>query len=187
MAGSHLGRPQKGSSQSTGDVSSSASGCRPEVGRYSRPMAKRRRNSARDYPRTARLNELLREIIAGVLDGIDDERLGWVSISGVEVDNELTRAKIYVSSLDDDPETAAAVLSEYRGRFRKAIGDQARMRKVPDLEFHSDPGIQAGSRVEQILARLEAEGSLGSTNDGPEPRESSRGSDDAPGVNPGEA
>jgi ribosome-binding factor A len=129
-------------------------------------MAKRRRNAPRDYPRTARLNELLREIIASELDGIDDDRLGFVSISGVDVDNELTRARVYLSSLAPDPSEMVEVVAEYRGRFRKAIGEQARVRRVPELEFYADPAIDSGGRVEQILAQLEAEGGLGDEAEG---------------------
>lgn len=124
-------------------------------------MAKRRRNAPRDYPRTARLNELLREVLAGELERLDDDRIGWVSISGVEVDNELSRARVFLSALDDaDAEAAAYVLREYRGRFRRAIGNEARLRKVPELEFAADPAIRSGGRVEQILAELERNGEL---------------------------
>lgn len=122
-------------------------------------MTKRRRNAPRDYPRTARLNELLREIVASELDHIDDNRLGWVSIAGVEVDNELTRARVFLSSLDDST-GAAEILDQYKGRFRKAIGEQARLRKVPDLEFVSDPAIASGGRVEEILSDLRQSGEL---------------------------
>ncbi len=120
-------------------------------------MAKRRRNSPRDYPRTARLNELLREVIAGEIERIDDDRIGFVSVSGVDVDNELTRAKVYLSALDDDPELLVEALEDHRGQIRKAIGDQARLRRVPELEFSTDPAIEAGSRVEEILAQLRAD------------------------------
>ena len=118
-------------------------------------MAKRRRNAPRDYPRTARLNELLREILASEIDQIDDDRLGWVSIIGVDVDNELTRAHVYLSALDvDEASRAVEVLTDHRGRLRKAIGNQARLRKVPELQFSLDPAIASGGRVEEILAEL---------------------------------
>lgn len=124
-------------------------------------MTKRRRNSPRDYPRTARLNELIREILASELDRIDDEDLGWVSISGVDVDNELTKAKVFVSALHADAASAAVdILQNYRGRFRKVIGEQAQLRKVPDIVFTVDPAISSGGRVEQILADLRKAGDL---------------------------
>ncbi len=123
-------------------------------------MAKRRRNAPRDYPRTARLNELLREILASELERIDDQRLGLVSISGVEVDNELTLARVFLSALDDELEDALAALRDHRGRLRRAIGDQARVRRVPDLVFVGDPAIESGGRVEEIIAELRESGEL---------------------------
>ena len=62
-------------------------------------MARRRSNRTREYQRSARLNELLREIIAEELERIDDDRLDWVSVVSIEVDNELTKARVYLSSL----------------------------------------------------------------------------------------
>ncbi len=123
-------------------------------------MAKRRRNAPRDYPRTARLNELLREIIASQIDRIDDDRMGWVSVSGVDVDTELTLARVYLSSLEDDMTGSVEVLEEHRGAIKKAIGDQARLRRVPDLLFITDPAIQSGGRVEEILSELRDTGEL---------------------------
>jgi ribosome-binding factor A len=123
-------------------------------------MAKRRRNSPRDYPRTARLNELLREILASELDRLGDDELGVVTITGIDVDKELTRAIVYVSSLDGDPAALLERLAGHRGQLKKAIGMQARLRRVPDLQFTADPAVEAGGRVEEILAELRDAGEL---------------------------
>ena len=123
-------------------------------------MAKRRRNSPRDYPRTARLNELLREILASELDRIGDEELGVVTVTGIDVDTELTRAIVYVSSFDEDSEAMLERLATHRGQLKKAIGSQARLRRVPDLQFTTDPAIRSGGRVEEILAELRDSGEL---------------------------
>jgi ribosome-binding factor A len=48
------------------------------------------------------------------------------------------------------------VLDSYKGKLRKAIGDQARIRRVPELEFFLDPAITASSRIDEILAEIEA-------------------------------
>jgi ribosome-binding factor A len=119
-------------------------------------MARRRqRNAPRDYPRTARLNELLREVIADEIERIDDDELGFVSVTAIEVDSELTLAKVYVSSLDDDIDAQIAVLGNHRGAIKKAIGSQARIRRTPDLRFVPDPSVQTGGRIEEILASLD--------------------------------
>ena len=55
-------------------------------------MAARRGSGGHRYPRSARLSETLREIIAEELVRIDDERLELVTITNIDVDNELNRA-----------------------------------------------------------------------------------------------
>ena len=47
--------------------------------------------SARQYPRTARLNELLREILADELEHLDDDRLQMLTITSVDIDGDLRR------------------------------------------------------------------------------------------------
>ena len=118
-------------------------------------MARRRSNRTREYQRSARLNELLREIIAEELERVDDDRLDWVSVVSVEVDNELTKARVYLSSLEENEDEIVKVLSEYRGQFRKVIGRSARIRRVPDLVFMIDPSIRSGNRIEEILSGLD--------------------------------
>jgi ribosome-binding factor A len=128
-------------------------------------MARRRHSGgARDFPRTARVNELLREILGDELERIDDSRLEWVSVTAVDVNAELSGATVYYSSLggeEADPEVLEA-LSEHRVRLQAAIGRQARMRRTPELHFRPDSGVRAGLRVEQLLAEL-------SEDDGPPP------------------
>ena len=118
-------------------------------------MARRRSNRTREYQRSARLNELLREIIAEELERVDDDRLDWVSVVSVEVDNELTKARVYLSSREENEDEIIKVLSEYRGQFRKVIGRSARIRRVPDLVFMIDPSIRSGNRIEEILSELD--------------------------------
>jgi ribosome-binding factor A len=128
-------------------------------------MARRRHSgSARDFPRTARVNELLREILGDELERIDDSRLEWVSVTAVDVNAELSGATVYYTSLggeEADPEVLEA-LAEHRVRLQGAIGRQARMRRTPELHFRPDSGVRAGLRVEELLAEL-------SEDDGPPP------------------
>lgn len=118
-------------------------------------MPKRRTNKKRDFQRSDRLNELLREVIAQELERIDDNELGLVSVSSVQVDNELSKAKVFLSSLDEESQILQ-VMDSYKGKLRKAIADQARIRRTPELEFFLDPAISASSRIDEILAGIEA-------------------------------
>jgi ribosome-binding factor A len=109
-------------------------------------------SSRRQYPRVARVNELLREILAEEIERIDDRRLGLATVTGVTVDGDLRHAKVWLSSMD---EAAAEALAENRWRLQSAIGRQARLRRTPELTFDADPGVAAGTRVDDILRSLE--------------------------------
>ena len=114
----------------------------------------------RGFERSDRLGELLREILADELTRINDGRLAFVTITGVDVDRDLTVASVYFTTMDLDPdaETAVAeVLGRYRRRLGAAVGNQAHVRRVPTLRFHPDSGMHAGARVEEILRSLRRE------------------------------
>lgn len=110
----------------------------------------------RGYQRTERLNELLREIIAEELTGQDDDDLAFVTITGVDVDRELDRAKVFYTSVDGDDDTPARrdALDRFRIKAKRAIGAQARLRKTPELVFLPDDVARSAERIDSILKQL---------------------------------
>ena len=92
-------------------------------------MARGRNNSGgHRYPRSARVGETLREIIAEELVRIDDERLTFVTVTGIEVDDELNRAHVYFDSLagEDGDDEIVEALTEHRVRLQSAVARQIR-------------------------------------------------------------
>ncbi len=118
-------------------------------------MARRRQTSSRRYPRTARLNELVREIVAEELERIDDERLGFLTITAVEVDPGIEHAKIHWSNLEASDEVVLEVLEEHRPRLQQAVNRQTHMRRTPILSFHADVVARGATRIEEILRDLD--------------------------------
>jgi len=112
-----------------------------------------RRGQNRDFQRSARVGKLMREILAGEIEEIDDERLDSASITGVDVDNELEKAVIFFDS--DDPTETEDALFDHSGRLRHAVSSQARLRRTPRLEFKHDEAVEGGGRIEDILAGLD--------------------------------
>jgi ribosome-binding factor A len=109
--------------------------------------------STHRYPRSARLNELLREVLAEELNLIDDERLEWVSITQVDVDSEMNHGTVYFDSMrgpDGDADIVEA-FTENRKRLQGAVGRQVRARKTPILDFKPDEVIRAAERIDKIL------------------------------------
>ena len=111
----------------------------------------RRDQPARQYPRTARLNELVREIVADELEKIDDERLELVTVTHVHVDPDMRHAVLEVTSLGEEEDAALEALGEHRWRLQGAIGRQARLKRTPELRFEVDRVIQQAAHIEELL------------------------------------
>jgi ribosome-binding factor A len=108
------------------------------------------------YPRTARVNHVLQEVVADEVErlGDNDPRLDLLTVTGVTVDPDLRHATVWLSSLSDD---AAAALAEDRVALQAAIGRQVRIKRTPLLTFAADPAVASGSRIEDILRRLDGD------------------------------
>ena len=126
---------------------------------------------ARDFPRTARLNHLVHEIVAEEIERIDDDRLGLLTVVAVDVEADLRHATVWYTSLagatgppgpeagaDDAGDGASSelveALAEHRPRLQAAIGRQARLKRTPELAFEPDPVAQSARRVEAILREI---------------------------------
>lgn len=117
----------------------------------SRP--RRPASSPHRYPRSARLNESLREVIADELTRIDDERLAFVTVTAIDVDSEMNRAIVYFDSLDgeDGDEAILDALGSHRVRLQASIARQVRSKKTPILSFRPDHAIRSAERIDRIL------------------------------------
>lgn len=123
-----------------------------------RPRSGRRApkgGSGHGYPRTARLAEVLREIIADELTRIDDERLELLTITAIDVDPEMNRAVVYFDSMfaADEDDRVIEVLNEHRARMQSSINRQMHARKTPILSFKPDEVIRSAARIEELLRK----------------------------------
>lgn len=112
----------------------------------------------RRYPRTARINRLLQEVLADELEKLsgDDDRLRLATITAVVVDPDLRHAKVlFDPGLDPGvTDEVAEALTEQRVRLQAAVARQVRLKRTPQLSFLSDSGVTTGSRVEEILREI---------------------------------
>jgi ribosome-binding factor A len=149
----------------------------------------RKRSGTHRYPRTARLNEVVREALAGELERSDDPRLELVTITGVEVTADMRHATVYYTGLgskdngwDPTPERAQEIddaLTHASSRFRATLGREVRMKYLPKLTFALDPSIAQGQRIESILRSIhEKEGPTGNDGSGAVIETAARAMDD---------
>ena len=111
--------------------------------------------SGHSYPRTARLSETIRAVVAEELTRIDDERLELVTITSIDVDPEMNRAIVYFDSMfgEEGDAGVVAALGEHRARMQASINRQMHARKTPILSFAPDEVIRSAARIEELLRR----------------------------------
>ena len=104
------------------------------------------------YPRSARVNQILREVISDELMRISDvdDRLGLLTVTGIETSPDVRSAVVYLHSISDE---ARAALEEHRAQLQSAVNVQTRLKRTPKLTFVADPAVVSGEAVEKILRR----------------------------------
>ncbi len=120
------------------------------------------RRAPRQFSRTDRLGELVREVVASELERIGDERLDLVTITGVQVDGSLEHADVFYSALqaeaDGRTDEVAEALEERRWKVQQVVNREVRARKTPQITFKHDDVLTSALRVEEILRDIGTEG-----------------------------
>ena len=107
--------------------------------------------------RTKRLDELLREEISTIVAReIADPRVGFVTITDVEVSPDLRHANVWVSVIGSEEERRLTLKALGRAMpfVRHRLG-QLRLRRIPELHLKDDRTAERGTRVMRILGDLE--------------------------------
>ncbi len=107
-------------------------------------------------------DQIHREISVLVQRELKDPRLGFVTITSVDISPDLRFAKVFYSVMGtSEEEKATQVALEHAGGFlRHELAGRVDLRYVPDLSFRHDPSIAHGDRIAQLLASIEHEETL---------------------------
>lgn len=112
----------------------------------------------RDFNRSERVaGQLRRELAQLVQHEVKDPRVGFVSISDVEVTRDLAHAKVYVTVFEEDeaPKSIEA-LNRAAGYLRHRLGKEMHIRTVPELHFIHDASVETGARMDELIANAVA-------------------------------
>jgi ribosome-binding factor A len=108
----------------------------------------------RPYPRSKRVSELLLEEISWLIKReLKDPRIGFVTLTGVEVSKDIRYARVYVSVMGTDDERASCIkgLKHAVGFIKKRLGENLRLRNLPDLEFVLDTSLDKVKRINELI------------------------------------
>lgn len=110
-----------------------------------------------EFQRAQRVAEQIhKEISALLLKGLKDPRIGFVTITGVEVTPDLHLARVYFTVIGDEAarKNSEKGLKNSISFIRRELGHRLRMRYVPDLVFHYDTSLEYGNRIESLIQEI---------------------------------
>ena len=104
--------------------------------------------------------EEFREVLAEEIPRLKDPRVGFITVTRVEVTPDLRRAIVFYTVLGEtkDHRRTRAGLRSAKAHLRSTLGHQVRMKFVPELEFQEDVGLEQVERVTQLLKEIEETG-----------------------------
>jgi ribosome-binding factor A len=103
--------------------------------------------------------EIRDEIARMVASDLKDPRLGFVTVTRVDLTQDLRYARVYVGVLGEDAKgESLAILRKASGYVKREIGRRLRVRFAPEIDFRYDRGLEATDRVARVLAEEEAQG-----------------------------
>ncbi|WP_251549155.1 30S ribosome-binding factor RbfA [Neobacillus muris] len=109
--------------------------------------------------RANRVGEQMKKELSDIIGRkIKDPRIGFVTVTDVQVTGDLQQAKVYISVLGDDEqkENTLKGLAKAKGFIRTEIGHRIRLRKTPEIIFEFDESIDYGNRIETLLHQIQS-------------------------------
>jgi ribosome-binding factor A len=112
------------------------------------------------FKRSQRIQELLLEEISKLLQsGLKDPRIGFTTLTRVEVSDNLKHAKVFVSVMGTEQEKADTLeaLKSAKGFIRNSLGKNLYLRYLPELEFKKDENAEHVEKITRIINGLHSE------------------------------
>ncbi|EHL76927.1 MULTISPECIES: 30S ribosome-binding factor RbfA [Bacillus] len=107
--------------------------------------------------RANRVGEQMKKELSDIIGRkIKDPRIGFVTVTDVQLTGDLQQAKVFISVLGDEKQKKDTLkaLAKAKGFIRSEIGQRIRLRKTPDLLFEFDESIDYGNRIETLLKEI---------------------------------
>lgn len=100
--------------------------------------------------------QIERDVSSILMTEVKDSRVGFITITSVQLTNDLSIATIYYTVLGKDERTKAAgeALERAKGFIRTELGKRLQIRKVPEIHFKYDNSSEYGNKIDEILRNL---------------------------------
>ena len=104
--------------------------------------------------RLRRIADQIQRELSGLLRSeLKDPRVGFITLTGVEVSPDLAHAKVFFTTLGDTPSLSRTEegLRRAAGFLRAQLGGLLKLRVTPELHFHHDASVEHGVRLSQLI------------------------------------
>lgn len=97
-----------------------------------------------------------KEIMDIVNNKVKDPRVGFITITDVELTNDLSQGKVYLTVLGNQKEVdnTFKALDKAKGFIKSELGSRMRLRIIPELSFEYDESIEYGNKIERMIQDL---------------------------------
>lgn len=110
------------------------------------------------FKRSARVGDQIKEEIADILmRKIKDPRVGFVTVTDVELADDLRNAKVFVSVLGNDKQKTIKGLESASAFIRSELGKRLRMKFVPEILFRLDETAERGAHIMELIEGIHQE------------------------------
>ncbi|MHB1682501.1 MAG: 30S ribosome-binding factor RbfA [Bacilli bacterium] len=112
--------------------------------------------------------QIQREASDVIHQHVKDPEIGFVTVTGVEVSNDVAHAKIFVSIMgsEEQKQTSMNALERARGFIRSEIGARIRLRITPELHFKLDESMDYSAKIGRVLSEILPVADKGEHGDG---------------------
>lgn len=110
--------------------------------------------------RVEKLQELIKQEMGKMLlTDLKDPRIGFVTVTDVEMTGDLREAKIYVSIMggQDEVKNSLEGLQSALGFIRREIGQRIKIRFTPEISFALDTSLDYGDHIQKLLLQVEGD------------------------------
>jgi ribosome-binding factor A len=108
------------------------------------------------YKRSERVGDLIREEVADlIMYKLKDPRIGFVTVTGVEMTADLKLARVFVSIMrEEERELTLEILNSSKNFIRSNLSKRLRMKFIPAIEFRLDTSVEYGFKIDRLLKEI---------------------------------
>ena len=116
------------------------------------------------FKRSTQVAEALKREASDIIaHTLKDPRLGFITVTGVDLADDLRHAKIFLSIMGDAESQKRSLegLESARGFVRRELGHRLRLKFTPEIDFRIDESVAQGDRIDRLLHQIAEEKSHG--------------------------